>query len=214
LPCEAAAAGVAGGRFERQSPTDLNRVAAATGYPVMEPPEMINAAELVLKRWEPAWTDEAAVAVRESLPELKPFLPWATDGYDAEASRTFVEKSVEDWDKGVTFNYGIFTVVGDLVGGIGLMTRMGPAVLEIGYWMRSAYTGRGYMTTSVEALTRVALTLPGIERVAIRHDVANAASAAVAIKAGFVELSRVDREPETPGETGTDVIRERRADLH
>jgi RimJ/RimL family protein N-acetyltransferase len=78
--------------------------------------------------------------------------------------------------------------------------------------MRTAYTGRGYMTAAVEALSRVAHALPGIERVAIRHDVANAASAAVAGKAGFVEVTRVHREPEAPGETGTDVIRERRAD--
>jgi ribosomal-protein-serine acetyltransferase len=175
---------------------------------------MINAGELVLKRWEPVWADETTAVVRESLPELKAFLPWATDAYDIEASRTFIETSVENWGSGTTFNYGIFTAVGDLVGGIGLMTRMGPGVLEIGYWMRTAYTGRGYMTAAVEALARVALALPDVERVAIRHDVANAASAAVAAKAGFVEVSRVDREPQAPGETGTDVIRERRADLH
>lgn len=173
---------------------------------------MINAGELVLMRWQPAWADAATAAVRESLPELKPFLPWATDGYDAETARTFIEMSVQDWDKGTTFNYGIFTSAGDLIGGIGLMTRMGPDVLEIGYWMRTAYTGQGHMTAAVEALTRVALALPGIERVAIRHDVANAASAAVARKAGFAEVTRVHREPEAPGETGTDVIRERRAD--
>src|SRR3954471_4303792 len=179
----------------------MNRVAAASPGrhdPAMEPPEMINAGELVLKRWQPAWAGAATVAVRESLPELKPFLPWATDGYDAEASRTFIESSVEDWDKGTAFNYGIFTAEGDLIGGIGLMTRMGPGVLEIGYWMRTAYTGRGHMTAAVQALTRVAFTLPGIERVAIRHDAANAASAAVAAKAGFVEVSRVPREPEAP----------------
>jgi ribosomal-protein-serine acetyltransferase len=176
----------------------------------MEPPEMINAGDLVLKRWEPAWADEATTAVRESLPQLKPFLPWATDAYDLEASRAFIEKSVADWGEGTTFNYGIFTAVGDLVGGIGLMTRLGPDVLEIGYWMRTAYTGRGYMTAAVEALTRVALTLPGIERVAIRHDAANPASAAVAAKAGFVEVRRVAKDPEAPGETGTEVLRERR----
>ena len=56
-----------------------------------------------------------------------------------------------------------------------------------------------------------ALTLPGVERVAIRHDAANTASAAVAAKAGFVEVERVNREPQTPDETGTDVIRQRRA---
>jgi RimJ/RimL family protein N-acetyltransferase len=174
---------------------------------------MVNAGELVLKRWEPAWADDATAAVRESLPELKPFLPWATDDYDSEASRAFIEKSVADWAEGTTFNYGIFTAAGDLIGGIGLMTRMGPGVLEIGYWLRTAYTCRGYMTAAVQALTRVALTLPGIDRVAIRHDAANAASAAVALKAGFVEASRINRNPEAPGETGTDVIRERRTDL-
>jgi RimJ/RimL family protein N-acetyltransferase len=180
----------------------------------MEPPERLDAGELVLKRWEPAWADDATAAVRESLPELKPFLPWATDDYDAEASRAFIEASVEDWAKGTTFNYGIFTRTGDLAGGIGLMTRMGPGVLEIGYWMRTSLTGRGYMTAAVQALTEVALTLPGVDRVAIRHDAANAASAAVATKAGFTETRRITRDPEAPGETGTDVIRERRPDPH
>lgn len=59
------------------------------------------------------------------------------------------------------------------------------------------------------ALTRVALTLPGIDRVAIRRDVANAASGAVAAKAGFTEVRRVHREPQAPGETGVDVVWER-----
>jgi len=172
---------------------------------------MIDAGELVLMRWQPAWADAATVAVRESLPELKPFLPWATDDYEDEASLAFIERSMHDWAKGTTFNFAIFNAVGDLVGSIGLMTRMGPGVLEIGYWTRTAYTGRGYMTAAVTALTRVALTMPGIERVAIRHDAANTASAAVAAKVGFVEVTRINREPAAPGETGTDVIREQHA---
>lgn len=177
----------------------------------MEPPEKIDAGELVIKRWQPAWADDAASAVRESLPELKRFLPWAHDGYDADASRTFITMSVDNWAAGEEFNYAIFTRAGDLIGSIGLMTRMGPGVLEIGYWMRTPYTGRGYMTAAVEALARMALTLPGIDRVAIRYDAANAASAAVAVKAGFTEVERIEHEPEAPGETGTHVILERRA---
>jgi RimJ/RimL family protein N-acetyltransferase len=177
----------------------------------MEPPETITAGELVLRRWQLVWTAEATAAVRESLPELTPWLPWATDEYDIEASRAFLESSIEDWAKGTAFNYGIFAPDGALAGGIGLMTRMGPAVLEIGYWMRTAYTGRGGMTAAVEAITEVALALPGIERVVIRHDAANAASAAVAAKAGFAEVERVASEIGAPGESGTDVIRERRA---
>jgi ribosomal-protein-serine acetyltransferase len=176
----------------------------------MKPPEIVPAGQVVLKRWEPAWAETACSVVRESLGELKPFLPWATDDYDIEESHAYIARTVAEWDEGTAFNYGIFEASsGELVGSIGLMTRMGPGVLEIGYWTRTAYTGRGYMTAAVEALSRVGLSLPGIDRVAIRHDVANAASAAVAVKAGFVEVRRVDRAPEAPGETGTDVIRER-----
>jgi ribosomal-protein-serine acetyltransferase len=177
----------------------------------MEPPERINAGELVLKRWQPEWADEAAMAVRESLPELKPFLAWARDDYDAGASLAFVNMSVDNWAEGTEFNYAIFTTVGELIGSIGLMTRMGPGVLEIGYWIRTSHAGRGYMTAAVNALARVALTLSGIDRVAIRHDAANAASAAVAAKAGFTEVEHIDRDPEAPGETGTHIIRERRS---
>ncbi|GAA4470721.1 GNAT family N-acetyltransferase [Phytohabitans houttuyneae] len=176
----------------------------------MEPPEKITVGELVLKRWEPEWAELATAAVRESLPELKRFLPWAKDSYDTAATHAFIATSTEEWAKGTTFNYAIFDTGGDLVGAIGLMSRMGPGVLEIGYWTRTRYAGRGYMTAAVEKLAQVALALPGIDRVAIRHDASNAASAAVATKAGFTEVDRIDREPEAPGETGTDIIRERR----
>ncbi|GIF12937.1 RimJ/RimL family protein N-acetyltransferase [Actinoplanes teichomyceticus] len=172
---------------------------------------MINAGELVLKRWEAEWAAEAAAAVRESLPELQPFLPWAVDGYGPVESGAYIRMSVDSWAAGTEFNYALFTTVGELVGSIGLMTRMGPGTLEIGYWMRTPYAGRGHMTAAVRVLARVALTLPGVRRVAIRYDVANRASAAVAAKAGFREVERTAREPEAPGETGILVTTERRA---
>ncbi|PRX18401.1 RimJ/RimL family protein N-acetyltransferase [Actinoplanes italicus] len=166
--------------------------------PIMEPPEMINAGELVLKRWEPEWSGELAAAVQESVPELQPFLPFATDDYGLAEARSFTERSVTSWAEGTEFNYAVFTTVGDLIGSMGLMTRPGPGTLEIGYWLRTPWTGRGLMTAAVRVMTRVALTLPGVERVVIRHDPANGASAAVATKAGFVEAGR----------DGDDVVRE------
>ena len=95
----------------------------------MEPPEMINAGELVLKRWELSWADEALAAIRESLPELQVYLPWATDSYGREDSLEVLARSRDDWEQGTAFNYAIFTSVGELLGSIGLMTRMGPGVL-------------------------------------------------------------------------------------
>jgi ribosomal-protein-serine acetyltransferase len=136
----------------------------------MQPPEMIEAGDVVLRRWTPEMAGPAAAAIRESLPELAAFMPWATDAYDAGESRDFISRSAEKWDNGTEFNYAIFVKDSDdLAGSIGLMTRMGAGTLEIGYWMRTSQTGRGYMTAAVEALSRVALTLPGVERLAIRQ---------------------------------------------
>ncbi|KUL27881.1 GNAT family N-acetyltransferase [Actinoplanes awajinensis] len=177
----------------------------------MDVPEMINAGELVLKRWEPAWAVEAADAVSESLPEFQPFLPWAVDGYGLDQSRAFIEMSVDSWDAGTEFNYAVFTTIGELIGSIGLMTRLGPGTLEIGYWIRTPFAGRGHMTAAVTVLTRVALTLDGVERVVVRFDEANKASAAVAAKAGFTEVDRSRREPTAPGETEILVTTERRS---
>ena len=132
-----------------------------------------------------------------TLPELKPWLPWAVDTYGDADARDYIGRSVESWAAGTEFNYAIFTAAGDLIGSIGLMTRVGPGALEIGYWLRTPWAGRGHMTSAVRVLTRVALTLDGIDRVVIRHDAENAASAAVAAKAGFMEIGR----------DGKDVIR-------
>lgn len=174
----------------------------------MEPPETINSGELVLRRWEPAWAEDAAKAVQASLPELARFMPWAHEGYDVEAARVFIDTSAEHWREGSAFNYAAFTGA-TLVGGGGLMTRVGPGALEIGYWVHSAHAGRGYATAVATALARVALTMPGIERVFIKHDAANPASGRVAAKAGFTEVERVESEPTAPGHSGLDVVWER-----
>src|SRR4029453_6937301 len=142
----------------------------------MDLPETIDAGDLVLKRWDRAFGEAAGKGVRDSLPQLKPFMPWAHDGYDVADSRSFIELSAKEWAEGPAFNYAVFTTAGELVGSCGLMTRMGAGTLEIGYWIHSGQTGRGYASAAVNAVTRVGLALPGVEGVVIRHDVANPAS--------------------------------------
>lgn len=164
---------------------------------------MINAGALVLKRWELPWAGELTAAVHDSLPELKPFLPWATDDYQLASARAFIAAADTCWEKGTDFQYALFTTIGELIGAAGLHTRLGPDTLEIGYWLRTPFTGRGHATAAVEALTRVVLTLPGITRAAIRHDIRNTASARVAEKAGYTESSR----HVTPA-GATEVVRE------
>ncbi len=177
----------------------------------MEPPETVAVDdELVLRRWEMRWAEELTAAVRESLPELKPFLPWATDGYDLAVAQDYIERVGEGWAQGTEFSYAIRTTAGELVGSAGLMTRMGPGTLEIGYWLRTPRAGRGHMTAVVTRLTEVGFALPGIDRMVIRHDPANAGSAGVAAKAGFTVAEPSERDRLAPGGFAGDVVRERR----
>jgi ribosomal-protein-serine acetyltransferase len=174
------------------------------------PPEDIDPPGLTLRRWRPEWAEALQEAVEASLPELRPFMPWATDDYGLAESRDYLSRCVAEWDRHEGFNYAILGARGEILGSSGLMTRMGEGVLEIGYWVHSAHTGHGHATVTARALADVALSLPGVDRAAIRHDVANPASGRVAEKAGFARVGEVVKEPSAPGETGVDWIWERR----
>jgi len=156
------------------------------------PPETVPTAVVDLVRWRPEWAPSLASAVEASLAELAPYMPWATPTYGLADARTYIDGSIADWDAGTNWNYAIVTRAGEVVGSTGLMTRLGPGVLEIGYWLHTGHAGRGYATTVAQALATVGLAQPGIETVVIRHDAANVASGRVAEKAGFIRIGSVD----------------------
>jgi len=163
----------------------------------MEIPETIDAGPITLQRWTVDRVDDLHQAIRESLPELVRFMPWATADYDLDATKAFLERSHSEWDDGENFNYAMLTPEHHVVGACGLMSRQGPGVFEIGYWVHSARAGKGYATAAALALTEAGFALPGIDRIEIHHDVDNPASGRVAAKAGFHEQGPI--EVELPG---------------
>ena len=86
------------------------------------------------------------------------------------------------------------------------MTRCGPGGLEIGYWVRSAYTGRGLATAATAALVGQAFGLPGVDWVEIVHDELNVASGQIPRKLGFTEAGRRPLDSPPPSGTGTGVV--------
>jgi RimJ/RimL family protein N-acetyltransferase len=145
-------------------------------------------------------------AINESLPELMTFMPWATADHDLEATTSYLVQSLGEWDSGENFSYAMLTSLGTVVGGCGLMSRLGPGAYEIGYWVHSAHSGRGYATAAALALAVTGLGQPGIDRVEIHHDLDNPASGRVAARAGFHEVGRIDVEKKAPGDSGTHLI--------
>jgi len=64
---------------------------------------------------------------------------------------------------------------------------------EIGYWLRSDMTGRGFVSEAVRAVLDVASSLSKVARVEIRCDARNLPSAAVPRRLGFALESTVPK---------------------
>ncbi len=172
------------------------------------PPERVDAGAVVLRRIQATDAGAVAAAVEASLDHLRPWMPWAnTDAADRRSQLGRVAEADEMWESGISYIYSVVTADhGTLVGEIGLHRRVGDGSIEIGYWIADGQARRGFGTSAAGAVTSVALGLPGVSRVEIHCDEANAASAAIPRKLGY-RLDRVEaRQPEAPGESGRLMI--------
>ncbi len=150
-------------------------------------PDAFETERLLIRSPMPGDGPELHAAVRESMEELLPWMPWPTEHgtvEDSEASARgarvrFLERTelrMHLWLKGT----------GTFVGSSGLH-RIDWEVpkFEIGYWCRTGMTGRGYVTEAVRGIAAFAFDALGAQRVEIRCDPLNRPSARVAQLAGF-----------------------------
>jgi ribosomal-protein-serine acetyltransferase len=165
-------------------------------------PEAIDAGPITLLRSTVERAVDLDQAINESLPELIPFMPWATADHDLAVTISYLVHSRSEWDNGENFKYAMLTPNGGLVGACGLLSRRGVDVYEIGYWVHSAHAGKGYATHAAVALANTGLGQPGISRAEIHHDVDNPASGRVAAKAGFHEVRPILVRKKAPDSSG------------
>ncbi len=163
--------------------------------------------DLLLRRWQPADLIPRFEAISASYEHIHPWMEWLAQPPTLEQQRAF---QATGWPgAGGGYNYGIFATTGDtgaVLGAIGLHDRLGDHALEIGYWCHVGHTGRGVITRSAEALTDVALALPGVHRTEIRCDAANVRSAAVPRRLGY-RLDRLEpREIRAAAESGQGMV--------
>lgn len=158
----------------------------------IRPPLRIETERLVLRRLE---LDEARLlqdAIDASVPELKRWMPWAAkEPKRVEETRAYIETSRARFEAGEDFAYPILSAdESEVVGSSGLHVRCGKGCVEIGYWIRSDRTGRGYATEVTYALTRIALALNGVDRVILEVAADNHASRRVPERLGFPMVER------------------------
>ncbi|KAG5953595.1 hypothetical protein E4U53_004550 [Claviceps sorghi] len=154
-----------------------------------KPPEHLKEGDLYLRRWQASDAPALEAAASSSLAELTPWMPWAAQGYTATEAQHFLDQTRKSWEAGSAYDYAV--IVDDQPSGsFGLMRPPGePGDFEIGYWLATRATGRGWATRATAMLIGVAREL-GASHVRIRHAELNARSAKIPSRLGFTCLGR------------------------
>jgi RimJ/RimL family protein N-acetyltransferase len=171
------------------------------------PPEELNGETVTLRRYRLTDAPVMKSAIAASLESLSDWMPWAQSAPTDASVMTFLQPAVEQFGGDAAANYAIILrESGDFAGGCGLMPRIGPGALEIGYWVHSGYHRRGIARESARLLANTAMATPGVRRVEIHCDEGNIASAGVARTLGF-RFDRVTTVPiDAPGTNGRLMI--------
>lgn len=126
-------------------------------------------------------------AVEESLADLQPWLPWAV-GYDRTSAARFVRDSLNAWNDGRAYDFTIrrqddpdYHVGNVSIWWVSQHNRIG----EVGYWIRSAETGRGYGTEATARAVQIGFEEMALHKVVLRIAVGNRSSERIAEKLGF-----------------------------
>ncbi len=162
-------------------------------------PAAITTERLLLRPWDAADAPVMKATIDANLDHLRAWMPWAMD------EPTPVEGIVERIAKfaaahaaGEEAVLGIFSRDGaTVIGGTGLHPRVEDGV-EIGYWVGSAHTRRGYATEAAAALVRLAFDRLAVAQVQIRCDPRNAVSAAIPRRLGFAHIDTLRADTVTP----------------
>jgi RimJ/RimL family protein N-acetyltransferase len=163
--------------------------------------------DLLVRAWREDDAEAIEAAVAESREHLRPWLPWASAPSDVAWRRGWIREQRHAEAAGGDRVRGAFLPDGrTIVRGGGLHRRLGPGAWEIGYWVHAAWTRRGVATALVAALCDEAFADEGIVAVEIHHDTGNAASGAVARRAGFTRVGERPRVPVAPADGPTETV--------
>lgn len=164
-------------------------------------PESFETERLLIRSPMPGDGPALHEAVRESLTELKPWMAWIGNHRTVEGSEKSVRRArIRFLERSELRMHLFLKSAGTFIGSSGLqnMDWKVPS-FEIGYWLRAGFTGGGYATEAVRAITAFAFDELGAKRVEVLCDPRNEKSIRVAQRCGFYlegELRNHERAPD------------------
>ena len=154
---------------------------------LLDIPESLETERLLIRCPRAGDGAEVNAAIRETLEELRPWMPWVTPVPSEEQTEERQRRARAEFLQRTDLPLNIYLKnTAAFVGGSGLH-RMDWEVprFEIGYWCRRCYQGEGYITEAVGGITRFAFDALAANRLEIRCDKLNERSRRVAERCGY-----------------------------
>ena len=123
-------------------------------------------------------------AVRESIAEVSPWLPWCHENYSIEESREFIKSRIAAAQGDEHYSFAVFSKDDPrLLGGVGLnfinrVHQFG----NLGYWVRTSATGHNVASNGGRLVAQFGFEELGLHRIEILAAIPNVASQRVAEK--------------------------------
>ena len=126
-------------------------------------------------------------AMQESKKELTPWLPFMQNDQTLDETEINLREAIANYINRTDLRLLMFhRETGEFVGSTGLhRIKWEVPRFEIGYWVDTRWSGKGYVTEMVKGLSTFCFDTLHARRVEIRCDRKNLKSAAVAERAGF-----------------------------
>ena len=117
--------------------------------------------------------------------ELHPWAPWCPLTYSLADATTWIAQQPAAREAGTAFEFVVLNGDGRLLGCCGVnQINKGFRLANLGYWVRSSATRRGYATDAARQVAAWAFQNTDLQRLELLVAVGNASSQAVALKTG------------------------------
>jgi ribosomal-protein-serine acetyltransferase len=145
---------------------------------------MLESDEIILQKYTTEDIPLLFEAIQVSIDRVYPWLPWCHPNYTIAETEAWIKTRPQRWNEGKEFGFSIRDRQGTIVGGCGMGIRSSPWYGNLGYWLRTGYTGKGYATEATKLIAEFGIQQLQLKRIEIVASVKNTPSQKVAERAG------------------------------
>jgi len=140
--------------------------------------------QVEIRPYRPEDRNDLFGAVRESLEQIAPWMPWCHPDYSIEDANLWIETTLRASETGTMYDFAILSN-DRIAGGCGINhINTQDRVANLGYWIRTSCTGQGIASFAVKLLIAWAFANTNLNRIEIVVAVGNHKSQRVAERVG------------------------------